>query len=160
MSAQIEDASKVVEAVSKLLEAVPKFITAAQSPETVTRSNPLQIIGRLLLGLVIITGLAGSASGLIDWYSASAPHWSTYFLRATLALMVLACLAFSIVLTWYLAKHPALLINPVELAPTVQAQWLEETSHEPKVAKASLEKASGAKIQTPPISLDSAEKEE
>jgi hypothetical protein len=153
MSDPSEDPGKTIDAVSKIVEAVQKILTTIHvvpPPERKARSGPLQVVGRLIFGLTVITALAASASGLIDWYSGSDPHWSTYVLRGALALLVLVCLGFSVLLVWHLTRHPTLLVNPGDLVPEAQTQWMEIAFTGQKFSKADLLEESVSKPLPPP----------
>lgn len=110
---------EAAEILAKAKELMPGF-------EKETRSGPLQVIGRLMLGLAAIAAVSASVSGYLDWRATNSISESTHWLRWGLIALILLCLAGSVTLISFLAKrHPSLLSSPSEWSEKVHEVLVE-----------------------------------
>jgi len=120
----LDIAKQVVELAKELASGIaPEGEKAAESSNRTTRGGPLQVVGRLYLGLTTIAALAATAAAFIDGRSSNSVGWETTGLRILVALAVFGGLAGGAWLVYFLAKrHPSLLLSPTEFTAEVHAQ--------------------------------------
>lgn len=144
MSDQAAPASLIGETAKTLLELTKALKELGESNDkSPARSGPLQILGRLSLGLAVLLTTAASVSGFLDWQivrtmpsDASHEVWAafaqllhvTWWMRFGVVVLVVVPLVGGFWLIWALfKKHPMLLSSPSELNPTVLDLLFRET---------------------------------
>lgn len=123
MPTESEQLKTIRDIISSLLK------SKQEPPQQQSRSGPLQIAGRMVLGLAAIVALAASVSGYFDWrIGRSEVHWSTCCLRLTLVVLIGFCVVGITALIYFLTKrHPTLLSSPTELDARVHQQLMDVT---------------------------------
>lgn len=115
----IKDAAEVLKATKDLIPGMEKQ----------GHVGPLQVVGRLLLGLAAILAFCVSASGFFDWKIGHGLSESTYWLRGGMLVLLGSCLLGSVILIGHLAlNYPSLLSSPSAWAESVQPDLLPAIS--------------------------------
>lgn len=126
---EVAELAKPLAELLKVLKEVSATPPEAKPVERETRSGPLQVLGRLYLGLTAIVAAAASLSAFVDWRVLHSVSTATTVLRLCLGIVVLVGVAGSCLLVWSLAeRHPALLSSPSEFDSTVHGQLMDETA--------------------------------
>ena len=133
MTPEPAETKAAIELVKPLMEAVKTVLETVRSPAersektSGTRSGPLQVMGRLYIGLTAILALSASVAAYMDMQIVTSNvSVITCILRCSLLTACLAGLIGTVVLVGFLAKRsPSLLSSPTEYAHTVHDRLMD-----------------------------------
>ena len=138
MAEQPSQYEQVLKVTGEALKVCSEATKAAseKGPPSETRSGPLQVVGRLFLGLAAIVAASASICGYIDLRLMKGISTTTSLLRVLLFSVVSVGVVGATWLVFFLARrHPSLLSSPSELDPTVQPRLMDEAIGERKSGK-------------------------